>query len=149
MFVIVSALPHTSVSDTSFYKHIDADLPEYQRARQLLIWCAYRSMTPSPSTTSSILHTPKTPRRQVEEASTVNTSSSLPELTPEEAIFLRELQEEAIRMLAEGNIDTSVSSHKDDDQQCEMEEKKTWWKPNEQNVRNRKREVEFRECVTK
>jgi hypothetical protein len=50
----------------------------------------------------------------------------LPELTPEEAIFLQELQEEAIRMLVESSINTSVSSHKGNDQQHRMEEKKTW-----------------------
>lgn len=40
----IIAQPHTSVSDSSFHKHIDGDLPEPARARQLLIWCSYRAM---------------------------------------------------------------------------------------------------------
>ncbi|KAI0696953.1 Mis12-Mtw1 protein family-domain-containing protein [Cytidiella melzeri] len=40
-----SAQPHTTVRDSSFYKHIDVELPEPQRAQQLLIWCSHRAMS--------------------------------------------------------------------------------------------------------
>ncbi|KAG5645112.1 hypothetical protein DXG03_006926 [Asterophora parasitica] len=41
--------PHNSVSDASFWKHIDADLPDAERMRQLLIWCAARAAASSPA----------------------------------------------------------------------------------------------------
>src|ERR1700736_3918052 len=41
----IIAQPHTSVSDSSFYKHIDCDLPGSSRARQLLIWCSSRALS--------------------------------------------------------------------------------------------------------
>ncbi|TEB33524.1 hypothetical protein FA13DRAFT_1789946 [Coprinellus micaceus] len=52
--------PHNTVSEASFYKHIDADLPEVERIRQLLIWCAMRAAPnynkpPSPTFKPSLL----------------------------------------------------------------------------------------------
>ena len=37
------AQPHTSVRNSSFCKHIDVELPEPQRAQQLLVWCSHRA----------------------------------------------------------------------------------------------------------
>ncbi|KAJ5818116.1 hypothetical protein N7474_003707 [Penicillium riverlandense] len=45
-----NALPHREVSTADFYKHIaDDGLPEPRRMRQLLIWCATRSIGEKPS----------------------------------------------------------------------------------------------------
>jgi kinetochore protein Mis13/DSN1 len=142
-----TALPHTSIPSSSFYKHIDADLPESLRLRQLLIWCAYRSMTAPPLPSSTL--TPKSKSKQP-----LNTAPdpSLPTLTPQEAKFLREMQEEVIKRLAEGKIDTTLSSQSGGDVRGKgksKEEAKTWRIPNEQNVKNRQREVEFKECIAR
>ncbi|KAF8273815.1 Mis12-Mtw1 protein family-domain-containing protein [Lactarius quietus] len=40
--------PHSSVNDTSLYKHIDSELPEPDRARQLISFCAARASLPTP-----------------------------------------------------------------------------------------------------
>jgi kinetochore protein Mis13/DSN1 len=42
------AQPHSSVNDTSLYKHIDSELPEPDRARQLILLCAARAPLPAP-----------------------------------------------------------------------------------------------------
>lgn len=42
------ALPHTEVDCQDFYKHIESDLMEPRRMRQLLTWCATRAMHPKP-----------------------------------------------------------------------------------------------------
>ncbi|KAJ5626203.1 hypothetical protein N7510_002512 [Penicillium lagena] len=45
-----NALPHREVGTADFYKHIaDDGLPEPRRMRQLLIWCATRSIGEKPS----------------------------------------------------------------------------------------------------
>ncbi|CAL1717252.1 unnamed protein product [Somion occarium] len=74
--------PHTSVADSTFYKHIDVDLPEPQRAQQLLI-CSRRN---------------------------VASAGKDPPLLTEDMQLLKSVQEEVIRMLAEKRIDTSVFS---------------------------------------
>ncbi|KAK9496311.1 Mis12-Mtw1 protein family-domain-containing protein [Lipomyces doorenjongii] len=38
------AVPHADISPEDFYKHLDSDLPDPHRMKQLLTWCAYRSM---------------------------------------------------------------------------------------------------------
>lgn len=44
-----TALPHNEVDVADFYKHIEADgLPEPRRMRQLLTWCATRSLDQKP-----------------------------------------------------------------------------------------------------
>jgi kinetochore protein Mis13/DSN1 len=44
-----TALPHDEVDIADFYKHIEADgLPEPRRMRQLLTWCATRSLDQKP-----------------------------------------------------------------------------------------------------
>ena len=42
------AQPHSSVDDGSHYKHIDSELPDPDRARQLIILCAARAPLPAP-----------------------------------------------------------------------------------------------------
>lgn len=47
-----TALPHSEVAATDFYKHIESEgLPEPRRMRQLLTWCATRTMGEKPSGT--------------------------------------------------------------------------------------------------
>ncbi|KAJ3486578.1 hypothetical protein NLJ89_g11797 [Agrocybe chaxingu] len=65
--------PHTSVSESSFYKHIDCDLPEPERIRQLLIWCSVRA------------------------AATPASSPSLPPLSAEGVQILKSAQDDVVR----------------------------------------------------
>lgn len=81
------AQPHNSVSESSFYKHIDPELTADERARQLLIWCSSRAA----STTGS-------------------SSKRLPKLSERDARLLKSLQEDATRMLAEKKIDVRAES---------------------------------------
>ncbi|KAG6875775.1 hypothetical protein C0992_002407 [Termitomyces sp. T32_za158] len=76
--------PHTSVADTAFYKHIDSDLPDSERIRQLLIWCSARV------------------------ASTASSDSPLPKLSAAGEAVLRETQEDIVRKLAERRVDLSL-----------------------------------------
>ncbi|KAL7923681.1 Mis12-Mtw1 protein family domain-containing protein [Trichoderma austrokoningii] len=43
-----TAIPHREVSTAAFYKHIEADLPEPRRMKQLLIWCGERALSAKP-----------------------------------------------------------------------------------------------------
>ncbi|KAK9450074.1 Mis12-Mtw1 protein family-domain-containing protein [Limtongia smithiae] len=38
------AVPHSDIETAEFYKHLDSDLPDPHRMKQLLVWCANRSM---------------------------------------------------------------------------------------------------------
>ena len=42
------AYPHPELDSEDFYKHIDAELVEPRRMKQLLIWCAKRASAPPP-----------------------------------------------------------------------------------------------------
>jgi hypothetical protein len=39
-----TALPHSEVETTEFYKHISQELVEPKRMRQLLLWCGHRAL---------------------------------------------------------------------------------------------------------
>ncbi|KAH6609718.1 hypothetical protein Trco_003064 [Trichoderma cornu-damae] len=43
-----AAIPHREVSTSEFYKHIEADLLEPRRMKQLLIWCGERALSAKP-----------------------------------------------------------------------------------------------------
>ncbi|KAF6765861.1 Mis12-Mtw1 protein family-domain-containing protein [Ephemerocybe angulata] len=111
--------PHNSVSEQSFYKHIDADLPDVERVRQLLIWCSLRAVNtynkpPLPpssnppvsgplasgSTSSSSIPGPsgngKDPSASKE---------TLPPLSAKAAAALKRAQDEFVRMVAEKRVD--------------------------------------------
>ena len=150
------AHPHTSVSDTSLYKHIDCDLPDAARARQLLIWCSSRALSSTPKSphpphkpTSNPATNPKDPDKD---------NTPLPPLTDEQAALLRGVQEDIIRMLAENKIPVQLVSHPErgtGEASTSAGEGSTGkgtgigLKANEQNVRNRAREVTFGECIAK
>lgn len=88
------AQPHKTVNDSSFFKHIDADIPDPQRARQLLIWLTARgtSHPPVPSSSSK----PKPKRHMTAEHKADLTSSLL---------------EDTMKQLVEGQIDTNTYSN--------------------------------------
>ena len=121
------------MSESIFYKHIDVDLPEAQRAQQLLIWCANRAMNDladefGPSSSSSS-------RRNVASA------GKDPPLLADELQLLKSMQEEVIRMLAEKKINTNVSGEPGSVPPPERT------RENEQNVRNRAREKKFNDHI--
>lgn len=45
---VIQALPHDAVDSSDFYKHIESSLPEPRRMRQLLTWCATRTIGEKP-----------------------------------------------------------------------------------------------------
>lgn len=127
------AQPHTSVRASSFYKHIDPELPEPQRAQQLLIWCSHRAM-------SELLDQNATMTQPSKRNS--NDSGKDPPLSEEGMQLLKSVEEEVVRMLAEKRIDTNVFSPPEDEVSGQLKE-------NEQNVRNRAREIKFNTHIQK
>ena len=113
------AQPHTSVSDSSFYKHIDCELPESARAQQLLIWCSSRILSSKPGT-------------------------SLPPLNDDLKEVIHGAQRDVIKMLAEKKINTNpLSSHGSSGDSDILAGLNGMLKENGQNVKNRAREVKF------
>ncbi|KAG6853876.1 hypothetical protein C0991_000483 [Blastosporella zonata] len=111
--------PHNSVADTSFYKHIDADLPDSDRVRQLLIWCSARAAAASPSSPSSSSTNPDPP------------PPPLPALSAKAEHALKCVQEDIVRQLAERRVDLSLfGNHEEKEPQGELA-------ANKQNVTNR------------
>jgi kinetochore protein Mis13/DSN1 len=106
------------VSDFTLYKHIDPEVPESQRARQLLVWSAHRA---SSSTTHSTQQGKDPPLK----------------LNSEGAKILRQVQEHTIKKLVDKLVDTSVYG---DDPSTSSS---TQLRANEQNVMNRGREEKF------
>ncbi|KAF5374482.1 hypothetical protein D9615_009065 [Tricholomella constricta] len=93
----VMSHPHNAVSDASFYKHIDADLPDAERVRQLLIWCSARAAsTPGPT--------------------------PLPVLSEKAAHTLRAAQDDVIRKLAERHVDLSLFGGSNQESEGEKKE---------------------------
>ncbi|KZT35794.1 hypothetical protein SISSUDRAFT_1130872 [Sistotremastrum suecicum HHB10207 ss-3] len=115
--------PHGSVKETSFYKHIDPDLPEALRARQLLLWCATRTAGVS---------TPSSPS---------SSSTPLPPLSQDGQKVLKQVQDQVIKWIAEGRIETPVGLAPDDENV--LPNGKGLLREHEQNVKNRKREDDF------
>lgn len=88
--------PQNSVSETSFYKDIDADLSDCERIRQLVIWCSLQTLSGNPSPNSG----------------------DLPTLNGEAVKLLKLAQEDVVWRLAEKKIEldfyssrSSTSSH--------------------------------------
>ncbi|KAF9475965.1 hypothetical protein BDN70DRAFT_883059 [Pholiota conissans] len=110
--------PHNSVSESSFYKHIDCDLPDSERVRQLLIWCSLRAAANPPPTSKS---------------------PPLPPLSAQGAQIMKILQDDLVRMLAEKRIDLSFHSPEASTSKQPQEN----LRENEQNVRNRQWEITY------
>lgn len=130
--------PHNSVADTSFYKHIDCDLPEVERIRTLLIWCSLRAAGISGSNGTSSSKSKPRP------SSTQPPPPPLPPLSDKAAQLLMTAQEGYIRMLAEKRIDLSLFP-----QQAAKDSTTEVLRDNEQNVRNRLCEVIYSENIQK
>lgn len=128
---ISSAQPHTSVADSAFYKHIDVELPEPQRAQQLLIWCSHRAVGEL---------TEKPPNSTSGKGS--KAAGKDPPLSKADIQLLKGVQDDVIRMLAEKKVDTNVFSPSGDGTSRSL-------KPNEQNVKNRARESRFNAHIQK
>ncbi|KAJ1307169.1 hypothetical protein OPQ81_001286 [Rhizoctonia solani] len=75
------ATPHASVSPDTFYRHVDPDLPDALRLRQVLCWTASRASDKQPSRKHS----------------------------PIVQDLLKSIQSQAIKRLASGQINTSIS----------------------------------------
>ena len=128
------AQPHTTVRHSSFCKHIDVELPEPQRAQQLLIWCSYRAsneVADSNAQGASSRPNAKDPGKDP------------PPLPDEHTQLLKGIGEDLVRMLAESKIDTNVYSPPED------LEAPRQLKENEENVRNRARETKFNAHIQK
>ncbi len=109
------AKPHPSVESTNFYEHISPELPEALRIRQLLVWCADRAVTvPSGS------------------------KSRLPALSNANQKVLRSLQDDFMKDLCLGKIDTSVTLERD-----AAGNKRNKVKDHPRNLINRKQEATF------
>jgi len=125
------------VSDTSFYKHIDPDLPPAARVRQLLIWCSSRAVANAEASSEAAT---STKRKGKGKRSAKDTKEPLPDTGPalsEKAKkALKGTQEDVIRMLAQRKIDTGVFGGPG-------ESKETVLKENAQNVRNRECHARF------
>lgn len=126
-----TAQPHQSVSENSFYKHIDCDLPESERMRQLLIWCSMRTSTTSQARSKSAT------------SSTVESSSNsipaepeLPSLSKEASQVLKSIQDCIVRTLAEKKMNISILSSGSNTPAEDLRE-------NEQNTKNRHWQVTY------
>ena len=110
------------MSDTSFYKHIDADLPEPDRIRQLLTWCSSRAVA-SPESSSS---------------TTASSSTSFSDKAKFEA--LKAVQDDLVHKLAERRIDLSLYNSESEPSEKPQAE-------NAQNVTNRGWEVTYKSQI--
>ncbi|KAF9493111.1 hypothetical protein BDN71DRAFT_1450623 [Pleurotus eryngii] len=122
--------PHNSVSDSSFYKHIDLDLDEPERVRQLLTWCSARAA-------SSYATFP--PSTSIASSSTASPPSKLPELSTVGAAAIKNVQDSMLRMLAEKKIPIRLYS-KDESNEPDDDVHK---KENAQNTKNRQWETTY------
>ncbi|KAH8074803.1 Mis12-Mtw1 protein family-domain-containing protein [Cristinia sonorae] len=122
--------PHTSVADSSFYKHIDVDLPEPQRAQQLLIWCSHRALT-------AVTEDQTSSSRQ----SGRSAGKDPPPLSKDDLQLLKAVQEDVTLLLAEKKIDTNVFSPAGAFKEPQVLQE------NKQNVMNKEREKRFNEKI--
>ncbi|KAG8899316.1 hypothetical protein FRC01_010587 [Tulasnella sp. 417] len=118
----ILANPHPSVDYPEFYTHISPELPEALRIRQLLVWCSSRALTSA-------------------SAPAIPTPEPLPKLKSSQQTVLRELQDELMKMLCLGKVDTSLSLSDSDSPNSGKKKQKV--KEHPRNVINRAQEAEF------
>ncbi|KAI0298027.1 Mis12-Mtw1 protein family-domain-containing protein [Multifurca ochricompacta] len=114
--------PHSSVDDASLYKHIDSELPEPDRARQLIILCAARAPLPAP-------REGKDPPSQPSEKGSK---------------LLQELKDDVLLLLAERKVDMNVMAI---GQPGSAANGAADVRVNEQNVNNRTRTARFKDEI--
>lgn len=107
------------MDDGSFHKHIDSELPDPDRARQLIILCAARAPLPAP-------REGKDPPSEPSEKG---------------AKLLQGLKDNVLRLLAERKIDLNATSI---DRPGSPVNVSLDVRPNEQNVNNRARTTRFK-----
>jgi kinetochore protein Mis13/DSN1 len=110
------------VDDTSFYKHIDPELPDPDRARQLTLLCAARAPIPAPREGKDPPSEPSEKGKKL----------------------LQELKDNVLLLLAERKIDMGVRSV---DQAGSPANGSLDIRPNEQNVNNRARTTRFKDEI--
>lgn len=115
--------------NSSFYKHIDVELPEPQRAAQLLIWCSHRAVNELAEQIAQMSFSSR--------QNSKDPGKDPPSLSEDDMQLLRGVGEDVVRMLAERKIDTNVYNQPGKDGEPKQ------LRPNGQNVRNREREVRF------
>ncbi|KAI0260444.1 hypothetical protein BC834DRAFT_1044616 [Gloeopeniophorella convolvens] len=112
--------PHASVDDASLYKHIDAELPDPDRARQLVLLCAARAPLPAP-------REGKDPPSQPSEQGVK---------------LLQDLRDDVMLLLAERKIEVNVMGAFQPESSGSADVR-----ANEQNVRNRARTARFKDEI--
>ena len=110
------------MDDASLYKHIDSELPDPDRVRQLIILCAARAPLPAP-------REGKDPPSEPSEKGTK---------------LLQELKDNMLLLLAERKIDMNTTSI---DQSGSSANGSLDIRPNEQNVNNRVRTTRFKDEI--
>lgn len=110
------AVPHSAVNPKEFYKHLDADMPEPHRMKQLLLWSLKRVMETQEEAFNQVKVNPTV---SVEDKTAINVA--------------RFIQEEIVRDVAEGRINTSWWNRPENSDLTE-----TVKKPNVQNVTNQR-----------
>ncbi|KAG9016436.1 hypothetical protein FRB93_010685 [Tulasnella sp. JGI-2019a] len=95
----ILANPHPSVEFANFYTHISPELPEALRIRQLLVWCSSRAQVTLGSTSGA------GPSNQAANAAG---SPALPALSTGQEALLREIQDDFMKSLCLGKVDTSL-----------------------------------------
>lgn len=106
----IQSLPHPDVPSSDFYKHISAELPEPVRMKQLLAWCARRSIDES-----------RTRQSAYDTGSAEQTQA---------ANIARTIEEEVLKDLVENRITTSWYN------QPVKENIKQATRPHPQNIKN-------------
>ncbi|KAK9468132.1 Mis12-Mtw1 protein family-domain-containing protein [Lipomyces arxii] len=86
------AVPHADIPADDFYKHLDSDLPDPHRMKQLLTWCAHRSIDEIK---------PRDKRRGKAHMSAL--------------AIAKLIEEEIVKDLTEGKISTSWWNRQDDE----------------------------------
>ncbi|KIK94457.1 hypothetical protein PAXRUDRAFT_142814 [Paxillus rubicundulus Ve08.2h10] len=113
-------------------------LPRTPQIHSLLAWSAEQAMSRMAEATSSSAKPLKPPSK-----SSTSRGTGPPPLDDRKKLILKNVQEDFIRMLAEQKIDISASSRASKGETSEGEA------PNEQNVKNRAREVTFQQHINR
>ena len=120
-FPLLTAQPHSSVDDASLYKHIDSEIPDSDRARQLIMLCAARAPLPTS-------HEGKGPNGPSEKG----------------VKLLQEMRDNVLLLLAERKLDLNVTAT---DQPSSAANGSVDLRPNDQNVNNRARTTRFKDEI--
>ncbi|KAK9455450.1 Mis12-Mtw1 protein family-domain-containing protein [Dipodascopsis uninucleata] len=86
------AVPHSDISSNEFYKHLDSDLPDPHRMKQLLTWCAQRTI------------------EREKNKKSMGTASKIAQV----------IEEEILKDLTEGRISTSWWSRLEDEEEPKL-----------------------------